>query len=272
MFELKPFLKWAGGKFRIVERIKEKLLPGKRLIEPFVGSGAVFLNTDYPEYLLSDINKDLINLYIVLQTEGREFIKYCKSFFSPGYNNEDKYYHLRSEFNKTADIYYKSALFLYLNKHGYNGLIRYNSSGGFNVPFGSHEKPYFPENELLYFWEKSQKAVFKNQDFTLTMQEAQPGDVVYCDPPYAPLSETANFTSYSAGGFTSSHQLKLAEMAEKLADNGIPVLLSNHNIEFIRKAYASADITSFEVRRFISCDGANRNKAGEVLALFAGRN
>lgn len=114
--KLKPFLKWPGNKFQIINEIKSRLPKGKRLIEPFVGSGAVFLNTDYPKYYLSDINGDLINLYITLQSEGPTFIEYCKTFFSSNNNNEDQYYDWRQEFNSTNDTVLKSALFLYLNK------------------------------------------------------------------------------------------------------------------------------------------------------------
>ncbi len=267
---MKPFLKWAGGKYRIVGRIKEQLPPGNRLVEPFVGSGAVFLNTSYANYLLCDNNADLINLFQVLKEEGETFVKYCRDYFTPALNREEEYYRFRSEFNRTGNKKQKAALFLYLNRHGYNGLCRYNASGEFNTPFGRYVKPYFPEKEMLYFARKAQKATFICQDFRKTMAKAKPGDVVYCDPPYVPLSGTANVTEYSSGGFGLKEQQKLAEMAGKLAGEGIPVLLSNHDTDFVRQIYRGAQITSFKVRRFISCQGDNRNKAGEILALFRG--
>ncbi|MGB4125525.1 MAG: Dam family site-specific DNA-(adenine-N6)-methyltransferase [Dethiobacteria bacterium] len=267
---MKPFLKWAGGKYRIVGRIKEQLPPGNRLVEPFVGSGAVFLNTSYANYLLCDNNADLINLFQVLKEEGETFVKYCRDYFTPASNREEEYYRFRSEFNRTGNKKQKAALFLYLNRHGYNGLCRYNSSGEFNTPFGRYVKPYFPEKEMLYFARKAQKATFACRDFRNTMAKAKPGDAVYCDPPYVPLSGTANFTEYSSGGFGLKEQQKLAEMAGKLAEEGIPVLLSNHDTAFVRQIYRGAQITSFKVRRFISCQGDNRNKAGEILALFRG--
>ncbi|MGB4502714.1 MAG: Dam family site-specific DNA-(adenine-N6)-methyltransferase [Dethiobacteria bacterium] len=267
---LKPFLKWAGGKYRIVHRIREQLPPGHRLVEPFVGSGAVFLNLDYPGYLLCDNNADLINLFQVLKEEGETFVKYCRDYFTPASNREEEYYRFRSEFNRTGNKKQKAALCLYLNRHGYNGLCRYNSSGEFNTPFGRYVKPYFPEKEMLYFARKAQKATFACRDFRNTMAKAKPGDAVYCDPPYVPLSGTANFTEYSSGGFGLKEQQKLAEMAGKLAEEGIPVLLSNHDTAFVRQIYRGAQITSFKVRRFISCQGDNRNKAGEILALFRG--
>lgn len=267
---MKPFLKWAGGKYRIVHRIKEQLPPGNRLVEPFVGSGAVFLNIDYSSYLLSDNNPDLINLFQILKEEGKAFVEYCRDYFTPALNREKEYYRLRSEFNRAADKKQKAALFLYLNRHGYNGLCRYNSSGEFNTPFGRYIKPYFPEKEMLNFTRKAQKATFVCRDFRKTMTEVRPGDVVYCDPPYVPLSPTANFTAYSGGGFGIKEQKKLAELAGQLAGKGIPVLLSNHDTGFVRQIYHGAQITSFKVRRFISCHGDNRNRAGEILALFGG--
>ena len=133
---MKPFLKWAGNKYQIITRIQALLPCGKRLIEPFVGSGAVFLNTDYPSYELSDCNGDLIALYQHVQREGDAFIDYCQTFFTEENNTPEAYYAFRAKFNTTGDVRLKSALFVYFNKHGYNGLCRYNASGGFNVPFG----------------------------------------------------------------------------------------------------------------------------------------
>lgn len=264
----RPFLKWPGGKYRIVSFIKKYLPSGQRLIEPFVGSGAVFLNTDYPSYLLADNNIDLINLYQCLKKEGYSFIKYCRQFFKPENNTAERYYELRLRFNTTDNIYEKSALFLYLNRHGYNGLVRYNSAGEFNVPFGQYARPYFPEKEMLCFWEKSQTAEFMYCDFRETLAMASPGDVVYCDPPYVPLSNTASFTEYCPGGFGKREQMILAEKAKQLTDREIPVLISNHDTEFTRNLYAPAQIYSLNVPRSISCDAKTRSKVCELLALF----
>ena len=265
---MKPFLKWAGGKYRLLGRIGEQLPPGKRLVEPFAGSGAVFLNTAYPRYLLCDSNADLINLFQALKEEGEAFVRYCSSYFVAATNREQEYYRLRARFNEAPDNHEKAAIFLYLNRHGYNGLCRYNASGAFNTPFGRYKKPYFPEKEMLFFAEKANKALFLCQDFRKTMSELQPGDVVYGDPPYVPLSATASFTEYSSGGFGSREQKELAELAGELAGKNIPVLLSNHDTPFTRQIYREAKLSSFKVQRFISCRGDNRNKAAELLALF----
>lgn len=266
---MKPFLKWAGGKLRIVERIKALLPPGKRLLEPFVGSGALFLNTQYDAYLLADANADLINLYQQLQQGGQAFIDYCATFFAPANNDETIFYTLRRQFNGTADPLEKAALFVYLNKHCYNGLCRYNARGEFNVPFGRYKQPYFPAVEMAAFQQKAQVATFQAQDFVATMTTAQAGDVVYCDPPYAPLSATANFTSYSAEGFGIDKQQRLADLAAQLRQRGITVIISNHDTPFTRTLYITADKHQyFGVQRHISCDGANRTKADEVLAIY----
>ncbi len=266
---MKPFLKWAGNKYQIIERIKAVLPPGKRLIEPFVGSGALFLNTDYPVYLLADANPDLISLHKQLQAGGQAFINTCRSYFTPENNRAERFYELRERFNLTTDTAEKAALFVYLNKHCYNGLCRYNSKGGFNVPFGKYIKPYFPGDEMLFFWHRCQHAEFVVQGFVETLESAVVGDVVYCDPPYVPLSQTANFTSYSSDRFGVDEQLMLARMAERLAACGIPVVISNHDNEFTRQAYRNANHAHyFPVQRYISCDGANRNKVDEVLAIF----
>ncbi|MBM7866129.1 Dam family site-specific DNA-(adenine-N6)-methyltransferase [Heliobacterium gestii] len=264
----RPFLKWAGNKYRIIHRILTVLPAGRRLIEPFAGSGAVFLNTDFRENLLSDSNDDLIRLYETVKTGGEGFLEYSRSFFTEANNCPERYYALRELFNTTGDGALKSALFIYLNRHGYNGLCRYNASGKFNAPAGRYKKPYFPEEELRFFAAKAREAQFVCQDFTQTMAMAREGDVVYCDPPYVPLSQTSNFTSYSAGGFGEAEQWKLAELARQLAERGVSVLISNHDTEFTQKAYHAARIERFQVQRFVSCNGAKRGKAGEVLALF----
>ncbi len=266
---MRTFLKWAGNKQRMVERITALLPGGQRLIEPFVGSGALFLNSDYPAYQLADSNGDLIDLYCRLQAEGTDFIDFCRTLFVAENNSPDAFYALRATFNETTDSRLKSALFLYMNKHCYNGLCRYNASGGFNVPFGRYKRPYFPEVEMNFFAEKAQTAQFVQADFVETMSQAAPGDVVYCAPPYVPLSATANFTSYSAGSFGADEQRELARQAEKLAARGITVVISNHDTEFVRAEYAQATIYDFDVQRYISRNGNNRGKAAEVLAVFA---
>jgi len=266
----RPFLKWAGNKYQILSRIVQELPQGSRLIEPFAGSGAVFLNTDFDRYLINDINPDLIGLFETLKQRGEAFIDYAAGFFTPRYNGEKAYYRLRDRFNRTRDVSEKSALFLYLNRHGYNGLCRYNASHVFNVPFGRYKRPYFPREEMGLFHAKAQRAEFICVDFRAAMSRARRGHVVYADPPYVPLNATSYFTSYSSVAFGASEQEALARKAESLAGRGVPVLISNHDTPFTRDAYRNARLKQFRVRRNISCKGDQRNEVGELLALFSG--
>ncbi len=267
----RPFLKWAGNKYQILARITAELPSGTRLIEPFAGSAAVFLNTHFERYLINDINPDLINLYHILQHDGEAFIRHAQRFFSQRNNSEAAYYRLRDRFNSSGDPVEKSALFIYLNRHGYNGLCRYNAAHDFNVPFGRYQRPYFPLRELRMFHRKARQAEFTCVDFKRTMSRARKGHVVYADPPYVPLNATSSFTRYSSGEFGDGEQLALADKARQLAGRGVPVLVSNHDTAFTRRAYRGARLTSFDVRRYISCKGDARNAVGELLALFEPR-
>lgn len=269
----RAFLKWAGGKYSLVEHIQARLPQANKLVEPFVGAGSVFLNTHYKRYLLNDINPDLINLYNFLKLQPDALIHDARHFFTNRHNDEKMYYALREEFNATNDEYYRAILFLYLNRHGYNGLCRYSLSGKFNVPFGRYKKPYFPESEMFVFAEKSQKATFTCLPFEKIFSRARKGNVIYCDPPYAPISKTAAFTSYAAQNFGQDSQEKLAELAMKAArQRGIPVLVSNHDLPLTRSLYKGADFSMLSVKRSISQKGANRKPVDEILAFFPPTN
>jgi len=265
----RAFLKWAGGKYPLVDDIKRYLPVGDCLIEPFVGAGSVFLNTDYDAYILADINSDLINLYNIVKTRHEEFIRDARELFTPEFNQSERFYELRAEFNACKDIYRRSLLFLYLNRHCYNGLCRYNLSGSFNVPFGRYKKPYFPEDELYWFSEKAQNAQFVCEHYQQTLEKAQRGSVVYCDPPYVPLSATANFTAYHTNSFSLADQQNLARLAEQLlADQQVPVLISNHDTELTRDWYSAATLHVVTARRTISSNILQRSKVTELLALY----
>lgn len=266
---IRPFLKWAGGKFKLCDWINQHLPPGSRLIEPFVGAAAVFLNSSFDRYLLNDCNPDLINLYQLLQQEGSPFIEYCQSFFIPRNNSSQRYYSLRKKFNSTRDTHEKAALFLYLNRHGFNGLCRYNSNGHFNVPMGQYAKPYFPYEEMLAFHHKAQCAVFTCVDFSTTMRAAGAKDVIYCDPPYYPLSDSANFTRYHLYNFSHDQQVLLAQLCIELQQQGVCSVVSNHAIPQTRKLYKQAKKLVFcNVMRNISANGHNRTIVKELLALY----
>jgi DNA adenine methylase len=268
MVKQKTFLKWAGGKYRCLEQVFSALPVGTRLIEPFTGSGVVFLNAHYSHYVLGENNLDLVELYHHIQREGEPFIDFCASFFCPTNNSPEPYYTLRTAFNTCTDPRRRAALFLYLNRHGYNGLCRYNRRGGYNVPFGHYKKPYFPHKELHLFHQKSQHATIVHADFRETMANAVPGDVIYCDPPYAPLSQRSNFSSYTHQPFGEAEQIALAELAITSANRGIPVIISNHDTDFTRHHYRQSQIQSFPVRRSISCNTAQRINVNELIAVF----
>ena len=264
----RAFLKWAGGKYPLLDDIKRHLPQGECLIEPFVGAGSVFLNTDFSRYILADINSDLISLYNIVKTRTDEYVQASRELFMPETNQAEVYYQFREEFNACQDPFRRAVLFLYLNRFGYNGLCRYNLRGEFNVPFGRYKKPYFPEAELYHFAEKAQNAEFHCLSYEECMDRADTNSVVYCDPPYAPLSATANFTAYHTNSFSPKEQAHLAEMAEKLVSKQIPVLISNHDTPDTREWYRAAKHFQVKVRRSISSNGGTRKKVNELLALY----
>lgn len=270
---VRPFLKWPGGKFRLISLLQTFLPENTTLVEPFVGAGALFLNTANTQTILNDVNKDLINLYQQIQKTGQTFITETKKLFIHKNNQSKRYYSLRTHFNTSQDQWEKATLFLYLNRHGYNGLCRYNLKGYYNVPFGDYQRPYFPEKELEYFYQRAQKAKFHCQDFGKLLQSflARPHlrqMVFYCDPPYAPLSNTANFTGYAAQRFTLADQEKLADLAKALNQKGATVIISNHDTPFTRAIYQGAQFHELQVSRTISCKTDNRQPVKEIIAYY----
>lgn len=265
----RAFLKWAGGKYSLVDDIKRHLPEGNKLIEPFVGAGSVFLNTDYQHYVLNDINADLINLYTRLRDEPDKYVNDAQQYFEARTNQPDAYYSVRREFNQSRDPYHRAILFLYLNRHGYNGLCRYNLSGEFNVPFGRYKAPYFPRAELYHFAEKAQRAVFTCESYKKSFKRARKNNVIYCDPPYAPISKTANFTQYAGNQFGLKDQEELAKIAMQTArKKQVTVLISNHDTEDTRRFYQGAKISELKVSRSISQKGNGRKKVSELFALY----
>lgn len=264
----RAFLKWAGGKYLLIEDIIKHLPEGDTLIEPFVGAGSVFLNTNYKKYILADINRDLIALFNIIKTSPDKFIEDAKLLFTPQNNQAEAFYELRSLFNRSDSSYQRSLLFLYLNRHCYNGLCRYNSNGEFNVPFGQYKSIYFPEKEIVFFSDKAQNAEFICTSYQNIMKKAKSGAVIYCDPPYAPLSESANFTAYYSIDFGVKEQKRLAGYAERLSAKGVPVLISNNDTLNTRKWYENANIQKVVTRRSISCNGKGRTKIDELLAVY----
>lgn len=267
----RPFLKWAGGKFRLTDEINKQLPKKKQcLIEPFVGAGSVFLNSDFERYILADVNPDLINLFDTVKQDVDAYIEALRPvFFHPNANTAVYYYAKRDEFNASREIFLRSVLFLYLNRFGFNGLCRYNSQNEFNVPFGAYRHHYFPEKELRYFAEKAKSAVFFCGDFQQTFRLADEHCVIYCDPPYAPLIQDSNFTQYAGNGFSLEQQKNLAELAtQTLQERQIPVVISNHDTPFTRAIYQGAKLKRIKVQRSISQTSARRVKVNELIAVF----
>lgn len=260
-------LKWVGGKAGIIATLRQHLPAGKRLVEPFTGSATVFLNTDYPAYLLGDINGDLINMFNTIKRNPDRFIRYAEAFFQDG-NTPESYYHLRTEFNQAGNPFYRAVLFLYLNRHGYNGMCRYNRAGGFNVPYGKYKAPYFPAAEIRAFAEKADKAIFLCLDFEECIEMATAGDVIYCDPPYVPVSKTADFTRYHTTDFSSVDQSRLMNALRKASERGCHVVASNSDAAEALTLYGDFNITQITAPRSISCNGATRQAVGEIIATM----
>ncbi|HFG4302812.1 TPA: Dam family site-specific DNA-(adenine-N6)-methyltransferase [Escherichia coli] len=267
----RPFLKWAGGKYSLLPELDRLIPAGKRLIEPFVGGGSVFLNSDKHErFLLADVNADLINLYQMLEVDHIRVCSLARMLFERA-NSEVAYKELRDEFNnQSMGAPERAAVFLFLNRHCFNGLIRYNRDGFFNVGWGKYEAPYFPEIEIKAFKQKSHKCVFLNAGYRRTLALAGEGDVVYCDPPYEPLPGTAGFTNYAAGGFSWADQVSLAESCVAAHQRGAKVLISNSTAPRVLELYEQHGFTLHHVdaRRAISSKGSTRETAKDIVATL----
>lgn len=269
---VKTPLKWVGSKARLMPQLLPHLPEGKRLIEPFAGSCAVMMNTDYDEYLIGDINPDLVNLYKAMAYHTDAFLVELETLFSAGSLGEEEsravfYYAVRDLFNQSekgaANCVEAAARFMYLNRHGFNGLCRYNRRGQFNVPFGKYKKPYFPLDEIRAFKEKAKRATFITAHYSETLALVRTGDVVYCDPPY--LTESGNFTSYTESGFSPLDQGRLSRKLHKLAVRGVPVVASNADLPMVRYLYALFDVAEVNAPRSVGAAAASQKVAKELI-------
>jgi len=261
-------LKWAGGKSLLFPQIMALVPPDERkgaFIEPFVGSGVVALNAPFERIVINDTNEGLMLLWTELKWGQEDFIEECRELFTGEFNNQVSFQTIRASFNKQPCGKY----FLYLNRHCFNGLCRFNLKGEFNVPFGKYDKPYFPEKELREALLVLKKTRMYQLDFGDMMNMAEEGDVVYCDPPYLPLSDTSNFTAYSKGGFSMDDQVRLVDRALRLRDRGATVIISNNDTPLARNLYKKADHIHFlQVAKRISCKADGRKKSGELMAVY----
>ncbi|EAO4362882.1 DNA adenine methylase [Salmonella enterica] len=263
---MSTILKWAGNKTAIMPELIKHLPAGPRLVEPFAGSCAVMMATDYPHYLVADINPDLINLYLMIQKDHEAVIQIARELFK-GFNSDVQYYRVRQHFNYSiSNEVEKAAYFLYLNRHCYRGLCRYNLSGIFNVPYGNYKNPYFPEKEIRAFAEKAQRATFICASFDETLAMLKAGDVVYCDPPY-----DGTFSGYHADGFTEDDQYHLASVLEHRSSEGHPVIVSNSDTSLIRSLYRNFTHHYIKVKRSIGVAAGESKSATEIIAVSGPR-
>lgn len=273
-------IKWAGGKTRVMPELLKHLPKADCLIEPFVGSGTVFMNTEYRRYVLCDSNRALINFFEMLTRHTEELIKSARMFFQDGNFSED-YYACRDGFNfiskncligaGTARKVQWAAMFLYLNRHGYNGLYRVNLKGEFNVPFGKFAAPYLPEKEMRLFAEKANdtKTVFFHSDFRDSIHGVMrlPRDaVIYCDPPYIPTSNTSNFTAYGKPFTLEDHRALAAALMAVNRQNGTRSVISNSDTPETSEIYSAFNLHALSVRRSVSAK--SRDMAGEVIGVL----
>ncbi|WP_140920179.1 Dam family site-specific DNA-(adenine-N6)-methyltransferase [Limnobaculum xujianqingii] len=267
----RSILKWAGGKGSIINDVKKHLPPGKRLIEPFVGAGNVFINTDYDEYILNDINYDLINVYEQLYKQPDKFIVCLLEEFSGG-NNADVFGYARNSFNSLDNTtdgnrFMRAVLFVYLNRHCFNGLCRYNQKGQFNVPFGKFKSVYFPQAELEMFATKLKKATLFNLDFEEIINMAGYGDVVYCDPPYIPASSTSDFTQYYTAGFTNHDQKRLRNALLRAVGRRASIVVSNSDTSLAQFLYHCFVVKRIKTHRSIGAASGSRKRVTELIAI-----
>ncbi|QOV67781.1 DNA adenine methylase [Citrobacter sp. BDA59-3] len=261
---MSTILKWAGNKTAVMHELLEHLpAAGSRLVEPFAGSCAVMMATDYPAYLIADINPDLINMYRVISSDTDKFIELARAMFG-SHSLAESYYRVREAFNydNGLDCLHRAVYFLYLNRHGYRGLCRYNKSGRINVPFGNYKGPYFPETEIRAFAEKAKRATFICASFDETLGMLKTGDVIYCDPPY-----DGTFSNYHTSGFGEDEQYHLASILVRRSSQGYPVIASNADTSLVASLYHTFTLHRITAPRSINIDAGGGKIANEIIAV-----
>jgi DNA adenine methylase len=260
----RPFLKWAGGKSRLIQQYIPYFPKNyKNYYEPFLGGGAIFFYLQPPKAVLTDINAELITTYRCVRDNVEELIYLLKEHKIK--HTRDYYYNVRANSGGTA--LEKAARLIYLNKTCFNGLYRVNSQGQFNVPLGRYENPNVcPEDVLRVASKALSTSGLQQTDFTNVLNKANStDDFVYFDPPYYPVSQTSNFTSYSRHCFAEEQQIKLQDVFVKLADCGVKVMLSNSDCDFIRNLYSSFNIYTISAARSINSNSKKRGNITELL-------
>jgi DNA adenine methylase len=272
---VKPFIKWAGGKRGLIPQLFDKFPKEfNNYHEPFLGGGAVFFELysrgmlNGKKVYLSDINAELINTYNVVKNNPNQLIENLKLYKK---NHSKEFYYQVRELDrlkgfKTLDNIERATRFIYLNKTCFNGLYRVNKKGYFNTPIGSYKNPNIVDEETILNASRAlQNAIILNQPFDKTIDNVSVNDFVYLDPPYYPLTQTANFTSYDENVFLDEKQQQLFNLFTELNNKKCFVVKSNSNTDFIKKLYKEYTIDFVQANRFINSKSNNRNKIDEVL-------
>jgi DNA adenine methylase len=272
MFEAKPFMKWAGGKTQLLEKILG-VFPAKirTYYEPFVGGGAVFFKVAtqkrFERAVINDWNQELVNCYRTIRDFPTDLIKQLTEL---RYDRE-VFANLRKLKPEDLEPVQRAARTIYLNKTGFNGLYRVNRAGAFNVPFGKFKTPpkIFEEGVIRGCSEALNDRFVSIQatDFAPICGDAEKGDLVYFDPPYVPVNATSDFTSYTSKGFGIEEQERLARLFTSLAKKGATVVLSNSDTELVRKLYAGFNLIEVLARRNINSKGDKRGPITELLVV-----
>ena len=267
-----PFVKWAGGKRQLLSQIKERM-PEKynNYFEPFVGGGAVAFELLPEKALINDINKALINAYKQICDAPDAFLKTVNNLDAEMWEDGKKYYYsLREHYNdKLMKAEYDvelAALFVFINKHCFNGLYRVNGKGLFNVPYNNSRRVSVDEGAIRDISKYLQGITIIDGDFEEACKEAKKGDFVFIDSPYAPLNPTS-FESYTKEGFDIESHRRLARLYDELTERGCYCMLTNHNTELINDLYGNKGYTIdvVSVKRMINSDASNR--VGEEVII-----
>lgn len=270
---LSPFLKWAGGKRQLLDKIIDRMPKSfNNYYEPFIGGGALLFELQPAKAVINDINASLINAYITIAEKPFEFISAVIELDSqiPG-DGKTYYYSLRERYNnklvKTEYDTELAALFVFLNKHCFNGLYRVNAKGLFNVPYNNSKRESINKESIIAISEYLKNVKIMQGDFEKACNDAQRGDFVFLDSPYAPLNPTS-FESYTKEGFDIESHKRLANLFKKLTDKGCYCMLTNHNTEFINDLYGNKGykIDVVRVKRMINSNASKR--VGEEVIIY----
>ena len=271
---IKPFVKWAGGKNGLINSLISFIPKNfNSYFEPFVGGGALFfylknLNIlNSKKIYLNDKNTELINAYKQIKINPNKLLEELEILKN---NHSKEYFYKIRNLDRDFNFYslsevFRAARFIYLNKTCFNGLCRYNAKGNFNTPMGSYKNPKIYDKDLIFSVHKVLKNVsITNKDFEVVSLKAKKGDFIYFDPPYYPLNKTSSFVSYT-DNFSANEQIRLYKLFKMLDCEGIKVLQSNSNTDFIKELYKDFEIIEVISKRAINCKGDKRGKITELI-------